>query len=97
MVGDRGGPGGEGLPVNNVVRPEDARERAGVQDEAPVASLHQAGLEAEGFAVRTACDGAEGLELLSSLDFDLIVLDLPLPTVTGEEILSSALRVRPCR
>ena len=59
-----------------------------VQDEAPVASFIKRGLEAEGFAVRTACDGAEGLELSSSLDFDLIVLDLPLPTVTGEEILS---------
>ena len=58
-----------------------------VQDEAPVASFIKRGLEAEGFAVRTACDGAEGLELSSSLDFDLIVLDLPLPTVTGEEIL----------
>ena len=37
-----------------------------VQDEAPVASFIKRGLEAEGFAVRTACDGAEGLELSSS-------------------------------
>ena len=59
-----------------------------VQDEAPVASFIKRGLEAEGFAVRTACDGAEGLELSRSLDFDLIVLDLDLPTVTGDEILS---------
>jgi DNA-binding response OmpR family regulator len=66
------------MPVNVLV----------VQDEAPVASFIKRGLEAEGFAVRTACDGAEGLELSSSLDFDLIVLDLPLPTVTGEEILT---------
>ena len=28
-----------------------------VQDEAPVASFIKRGLEAEGFAVRTACDG----------------------------------------
>jgi DNA-binding response OmpR family regulator len=59
-----------------------------VQDEAPVASFIKRGLEAEGFAVRTACDGAEGLELSRSFDFDLIVLDLVLPTVTGEEILA---------
>jgi DNA-binding response OmpR family regulator len=59
-----------------------------VQDEAPVASFIKRGLEAEGFAVRTACDGAEGLKLLRSFEFDLIVLDLVLPTVTGEEILA---------
>jgi len=66
------------MPVNVLV----------VQDEAPIASLIRRGLEAEGFAVRTACDGAKGLELARSLDFDLIVLDLLLPTVTGEEILT---------
>jgi DNA-binding response OmpR family regulator len=59
-----------------------------VQDEAPVASFIKRGLEAEGFAVRTASDGAEGLELAKSSDFDVIVLDLVLPTVTGEEILT---------
>jgi DNA-binding response OmpR family regulator len=59
-----------------------------VQPDPPVASFIKRGLEAEGFAVRTARDGAEGLELARSLDFDLIVLDLLLPTVTGEEILT---------
>ena len=59
-----------------------------VQDEASVASFIKRGLEAEGFAVRTACDGADGLAMSKSLDFDLIVLDLVLPTVTGDEILS---------
>jgi DNA-binding response OmpR family regulator len=70
------GPGG--MPVNVLV----------VQDEAPVASFIKRGLEAEGYAVRTACDGADGLEMSESLDFDLIVLDLALPTVSGDEILS---------
>jgi DNA-binding response OmpR family regulator len=66
------------MPVNVLV----------VQDEASVASFIKRGLEAEGFAVRTANDGAEGLEMSKSLDFDLIVLDLVLPTVSGDEILS---------
>jgi DNA-binding response OmpR family regulator len=66
------------MPVNVLV----------VQDEAPVAAFIERGLKAEGFAVRTACDGAEGLELSRSSAFDLIVLDLVLPTVTGEEILA---------
>jgi DNA-binding response OmpR family regulator len=59
-----------------------------VQEEPPVASFIKRGLEAEGFVVRTACDGAEGLEMSRSTDLDLIVLDLVLPTVTGEEILA---------
>jgi DNA-binding response OmpR family regulator len=54
-----------------------------------VTSLIKRGLEAEGFAVRTACDGAEGLNMSRSLDFDVIVLDRVLPTVTGDEILNT--------
>jgi len=60
-----------------------------VQDDPRVTSFIKRGLEAEGFAVRTACDGAEGLNVSRSLDFDVIVLDRVLPTVTGDEILST--------
>jgi len=59
-----------------------------VQEEARIASYIKRGLEAEGFAVRAASDGAEGLGLTESSDFDLIILDLVLPTVTGEEVLA---------
>ena len=69
-------------------RPEDAVNVLVVQDDPQIASFIKRGLEAEGFAVRTASDGAEGLKLSTSLDFDLIVLDLSLPTVTGEEVLA---------
>jgi DNA-binding response OmpR family regulator len=70
-------------------RTRDARERAGRSGRSRVTSFIKRGLEAEGFAVRTACDGAEALNLSRSLDFDLIVLDLLLPTVPGEQILAS--------
>jgi len=66
------------MPVNVLV----------VQVDPNAASFIERGLEAEGFAVRTASDGAEGLKLSQSRDFDLVVLDLPLPTVTGDEILA---------
>jgi DNA-binding response OmpR family regulator len=66
------------MPVNVLV----------VQHDPQIASFIKRGLEAEGFAVRTASDGAEGLQLSTSLGFDLIVLDLSLPTVTGDEILT---------
>ena len=67
------------MPVNVLV----------VQDDPRVTSFIKRGLEAEGFAVRTTSDGAEGLNMSRSLDFHLIVLDLHLPSVTGEEILST--------
>jgi DNA-binding response OmpR family regulator len=67
------------MPVNVLV----------VQDDPRVTSFIKRGLEAEGFAVRTTSDGAEGLNMSRSLDFDLIVLDLSLPSVTGEEILAT--------
>jgi DNA-binding response OmpR family regulator len=59
-----------------------------VQDDARIASFIKRGLEADGFAVRTASDGADGLRLAESSAFDLIILDLLLPTVTGEEFLT---------
>jgi len=72
-----GGPGWGTERVNVLV----------VQDDARIASFVKRGLEAEGFAVRTASDGAEGLLLTESTTFDLVILDLVLPTVTGEEVL----------
>jgi len=59
-----------------------------IQDEARITSFIKRGLEAEGFAVLTSSDGAEGLRLSESSDFDLIILDLVLPTVSGEEVLT---------
>jgi DNA-binding response OmpR family regulator len=58
-----------------------------VQDEPRVAAFIKRGVEAEGFAVRTASDGADGLKLTTSFDFDLVVLDLVLPTMSGEDVL----------
>ena len=59
-----------------------------VQDDPRIASFITRGLEAEGFAVRSASDGALGLRMTESCEFDLIILDLVLPTLTGEEVLT---------
>jgi two-component system OmpR family response regulator len=54
-----------------------------VEDEEPLAAALRDGLEAEGFAVEVALNGADGLLRVEESAFDLIVLDLMLPEVNG--------------
>lgn len=58
-----------------------------VEDEEKVVNFVQRGLAAERFAVDVARDGAAGLELAQSYDYDLIILDLLLPRLDGTEVL----------
>lgn len=58
-----------------------------VEDEGNVASFLKRGLESEGIAVQVATNGLQALEMASSSDFDVILLDLILPGLSGEEVL----------
>jgi heavy metal response regulator len=58
-----------------------------VEDEEKVSRFIVRGLTAESFAVDTALDGRRGLELATTYDYDLIVLDLMLPGLNGTEVL----------
>ena len=58
-----------------------------IEDERKVAEFIARGLRAERFAVDIANDGLEGWERASSVDYDLIILDLMLPGLTGTELL----------
>ena len=58
-----------------------------VEDDKKIAAFMARGLRAEGFAVDIANDGTTGWEMASSLDFDLIILDLMLPGIHGTELL----------
>ncbi|MGI6659937.1 MAG: response regulator transcription factor [Dethiobacteraceae bacterium] len=57
-----------------------------VDDEEKIARVISAYLQKEGFAVTQVNDGAEALQLAQSGDYDLMVLDLMLPGLSGEEI-----------
>jgi len=58
-----------------------------VEDNAKIAASLKKGLEAEGYAVETAADGQEGLELgLRPGEYDVAILDLMLPKVEGLEV-----------
>jgi DNA-binding response OmpR family regulator len=58
-----------------------------VEDDPDLRDFLQRGLEAEGYAVMTADDGASGLALAQHADIDCVVLDLMLPRLSGEEVL----------
>src|SRR5207245_4187316 len=58
-----------------------------VEDESKVARFIARGLTAASYAVDTAADGLSGLELASAYHYDLIVLDLMLPGMTGTDLL----------
>lgn len=44
-------------------------------------------LAAEGFFIRTASDGVDALKVMNNGEFDLIILDLGLPVMSGESVL----------
>jgi len=58
-----------------------------VEDEQKLAQLVKRALAAERFSVDVAHDGREGLELATTYDYDLIILDLLLPQLDGSEVL----------
>lgn len=58
-----------------------------IEDEKKVALALEKGLESEHYQVQIALTGEEGFYLLSSQEFDLILLDLMLPGRDGLEIL----------
>jgi DNA-binding response OmpR family regulator len=58
-----------------------------VEDEKKLSDLVARALRAERYAVDVADDGQRGWELADSYDYDLIILDLMLPRLPGEEVL----------
>ncbi len=59
-----------------------------VEDEARMAGLLHKGLTEEGHTATCAADGAEGLALANSYEFDVIILDVMMPKLNGYELAS---------
>ncbi len=57
------------------------------EDERKVADVVARGLRAERFAVDVANEGVAAWQLLNEVEYDLLILDLLLPGVSGPEIL----------
>lgn len=57
-----------------------------IEDDPHVQSFVRKGLSEEGFQVDGAADGDEGLRRFFQQNFDLVVLDIMLPTISGLEV-----------
>lgn len=60
-----------------------------IEDEYFISELYIRALEKAGYRVTLETDGASGLKQAQSDEYDVILLDLMMPTVTGNEILQT--------
>lgn len=58
-----------------------------VEDEKPMARALELKLSTNDFSIKIASDGEEALKILEKEKFDLILLDLILPKVSGFQVL----------
>jgi DNA-binding response OmpR family regulator len=58
-----------------------------VEDEERISSFIAKGLAADGFTTTSVADGTSGLDYALTGDFDLMILDINLPGMTGFEVL----------
>src|SRR6202165_1165635 len=74
------------LPLNAPAPPASsiaAGNIVGIDDEAGIRDSREVLLTLEGYAVRMASDGEQGLRILELENFDLVLLDLALPGRSG--------------
>ena len=67
--------------------PENKQKILIVEDEQVIAQMYLFKLESEGFKVKIANNGEEGLRAVSEFAPDLILLDLRMPVMSGDEML----------
>lgn len=59
-----------------------------IEDDQAISQMYRIKFEAEGYEVETAENGKLGLQLAESMKPDIILLDLMMPVMTGEEMLT---------
>ena len=59
-----------------------------IEDEIDTATPVKLALELEGIDADIARDGKEGIALFDKNEYDLVLLDLKMPGMSGEEVLS---------
>jgi DNA-binding response OmpR family regulator len=58
-----------------------------VEDDAAISQMYRFKFEADGYEVETAENGVLGLELCKTMQPDIVLLDVMMPQMTGDEML----------
>lgn len=58
-----------------------------IEDDQAISQMYRMKFEAEGYEVDTAENGKLGLALIETMGPDIVLLDLMMPEMTGEEML----------
>lgn len=58
-----------------------------IEDDRAISQMYRFKFEAEGYTVETAENGKLGLELAEKMQPDIILLDLMMPEMTGDQML----------
>lgn len=66
----------------------DSVKIAIIEDDPAISQMYRIKFEAEGYSVDTAENGQLGLALIESMKPDIILLDLMMPIMTGDEMLA---------
>lgn len=64
-----------------------------IEDEEKASEVIKAYLEKEGYNVYCTAKGLEGIDLFHKIDFKLVILDLMLPDIDGEEVCKTLRRI----
>lgn len=59
-----------------------------IEDDIAIVQMYRMKFESEGFEVHTAEDGIQGLALIKKVDPDIVLLDLMMPNMRGDEMLA---------
>lgn len=59
-----------------------------IEDDQAIAQMYRLKFESEGYTVETADDGELGLTLVEHMKPDIVLLDIMMPIMTGDEMLA---------
>lgn len=59
-----------------------------IEDDQAISQMYRMKFEAEGYDVETAANGKVGLQLAEEMNPDIILLDLMMPEMSGDEMLA---------
>lgn len=59
-----------------------------IEDDVTILEMYKMKFELSGFKVATASNGVEGLDMIEQFNPDIILLDLMMPEMTGDQMLT---------